>query len=629
MKKIILVFAALLIAGGCSASKKISPPVEQSSEKLSLKARDHYLRGLFHEDEEEYNRALVEFYQALHHDSTSPTIYNSIAENHIRLGHFDSAQLLLNKAQKLDPGNLETISLLAESYFRLHKDEEAISIYKELLSKDPYNEEARRILLFLLEKNHKTSDLAIQYEKLVELYGERIQYFEKLVDIYIKNKNYTAALRVLDEMIEYHPGNYRALYFKGLIYEAKEKPDSAAAVYEQAYITDPDAPLALEKLIELYLRQRKHDKALILLNERLRRDSSSLTAHYFKGRIFEDQNQLDSAKVSYKHTLEIDPDYVLAVEHLAMIHRREQNWDAIIELYSPLLEHENNRTALSALIMISEAEYYLKNYQRVRELLVPILEDPETPWGAHDLMGRIELEQKNYTEAENYFSQILKKDRKNKLAWLFLGFTYSDQDLHAKAEDTYKEAITEIPSDPSLWAFYGISLQSQEKYQQAMEPLERALELDPNHLNALTSLPVIYESLKLYDKTDSLYAIALNRYPENDLLKNNYAYSLCERDMNLDKALELVTDALVKNPENGAYLDTIGWIYYKMGRYEDAVEFIHKAIEQRENSPVVLEHLGDVYFKLDELAKAKLYWKLSLEQDPDNESLKKKLESTE
>jgi tetratricopeptide (TPR) repeat protein len=108
---------------------------------------------------------------------------------------------------------------------------------------------------------------------------------------------------------------------------------------------------------------------------------------------------------------------------------------------------------------------------------------------------------------------------------------------------------------------------------------------------------------------------------------NNYAYSLAERELRLEYALELARKAVDAQPDRGAYLDTIGWIYYKLGKYNLALTYISRSLENRENSAVVVEHLGDVYYKLGDLDEAARYWKQALEMDQDNRELRHKIEN--
>ena len=557
MKQLLLTFLIAVFAVGCASQQEVLKK-EPLPKKVSVKARDHFLKGLFYQEQEEYEKALVEFYQALSFDSTSATIYNSIAENHIKLGHFESAHLLLEKALKIDPDNTQSLSLLADSYFRLRDDDKAITTYKKLLEIDPYDEEARRILIFLLEKNHRNKELAEQYEQLVGMYGERRQYYEKLVEIYLQQQEYEKGRKALDKLIGLDPGNVRALYLKGVIYRQMNQPDSALVSFHQA--------------------------------------------------------------------LQADPEFVMAAEQMSMIYRNRRQWDKIIEVYTPLLQAKDSTTARNARLTIGEAEFYLKNYQRAEELLEPLTKDPAAPWGVFDLLGRIALDQKNYGEAIGNFEHIIQQDPKNRFGWLFLGFTYSGMDSLAKAEEVYAKALETIQEDPALWAFYGIVLQQQEKYEQAVKPLERALQLDPENLNAITSLPVVYENLKMTGKSDSLYREAIKRFPDNDLLLNNFAYSLSERDTLLEEALQMVKKALSLKPDNGAYLDTIGWIYYKLGQLQEAEKYIRQALDKREESAVLYEHLGDVYYKMKKPNLAKDYWIRAFNRDPFNEKLKQKLE---
>jgi tetratricopeptide (TPR) repeat protein len=82
-------------------------------------------------------------------------------------------------------------------------------------------------------------------------------------------------------------------------------------------------------------------------------------------------------------------------------------------------------------------------------------------------------------------------------------------------------------------------------------------------------------------------------------------------------------------PDNSAYLDTLGWVYYMMGKYNLALIHIKKSVEKREDSAVVVEHLGDVYHKLGSIDEARVQWKRALELDKENESLKRKIENSQ
>ena len=558
MKKtysILIIIQIMLLILGCSQSRKLISP-QQNKSKVSLKARDLYLKGLFYQSEGLYNEALVQFYQALHHDSTSPTIYNSIAENHIYLGHFDSALILLRKAEKKDPDNVETLDLMADCYFRLRDDENAINTYKKILKLNPYHEDARKYLIFLYKKTNNEVGLAEQYEQLNEYYG-------------------------------YDPEN-------------------------------------LNSLADIYIKYKEFDKALDTYNRIIEKDSMDFQTQYYIGNVYKVQGKLEEARKSYLKALDIKPDYYPAIQDLALLYGSEQKWQDVIDVFEDG-RFQVDSSKVFPKILIAEAQFYLKHYNEAREKLLPLLESNDVPKDVYELIARIELEAKNFKKAKGYLNYLLNEDKKNRMAWLFLGFTYLDTNDLDSAVVIFEQAIQVFPEDPMILGFYGSSLQQLEQYDKAMPFLEKSLRLNSNNINAISSLAVVYEGLSYFEKTDSLYEAALQSFPDNALLLNNFSYSLCERSIRLDEALEMVKKALKIDPENGAYLDTIGWIYYKLKNYDEAEKYIKQAIAVRENSAVVFEHLGDVYYKLEKYNLAKENWQKALDIQPQNTELKMKL----
>ena len=294
-------------------------------------------------------------------------------------------------------------------------------------------------------------------------------------------------------------------------------------------------------------------------------------------------------------------------------------------------------------------------------MLLPLLEQDEVDWQTYELLGRLELQRENFGLAGEYFQNIIDLDPKNRIGWLFKGFALSASDSLDLAEKNYRKSLLFLPEDPYLLSFHGLSLSRLGRDEEALSPLRKAAEIDPDNLNAhlyyglalntlqrneecippflqvlrldstnltaLTTLGMVYDQLAVYTRSDSLYDYALRHYPENDLLMNNYAYSLAERDVRLEYALELAKKAIEAQPDRGAYLDTIGWIYYKLGKYNLALTYISRSVENRENSAVVVEHLGDVYFKLGDLNQADRYWRQALEMNQDNQELRQKIEN--
>lgn len=592
MKKhihIFLLFTLLII--GCG--KK--PLYQESSitPENELKARDHFTKGMFFEMENKHENALIEFYQALLYDSSSTAIYNRIAENHMALSRYENALRYLQKSIKISPDQPETVRLIADCHYRLKDDEQAIKSLIRTLELDPLDENARSLLLLLYRKNSDYLGLAKQYEQMINIYGEDEEWVRKAATIYLKN---------------------------GQI-----------------------------------------DDALALFQTYVKTDSNNAAMWFSIGTTYELKNQNREAIDAYAKAVALSPRVAEAGERIYSLCRSGQNWQKLIEIFEPYINtpHVNlyRLAIVDAYILMED-----KNYDKADSLVAPVLEEKNVPWQAYDLKGRIEWGRDNHQIAADYFQKIIDQNGKNRIGWIFKGFVLSDSDSLKAAEAHYRHSLKYLPEDPFLLTFHGVSLQRLDRDEEAVDQfnlalqydstytnayvslgisldrlgrekeaihiLEKALEYEPDHYNAFSTLGMLYDEKKIYDKCDVLYETALKKFPDDPLFLNNYAYSLAERGERLELALEMAKKAIEAEPENGAYQDTIGWIYYMLGQYNPALIHIRKSVELRQDSAVVMEHLGDVYFKLGNFREAQNQWNRALEIDSGNERLKQKIEST-
>lgn len=170
-------------------------------------------------------------------------------------------------------------------------------------------------------------------------------------------------------------------------------------------------------------------------------------------------------------------------------------------------------------------------------------------------------------------------------------------------------------------------------YYKAEKEYLNALEISGNSRLIMNSLINIYEFNQDYVKSDSLFKVLMVQDDNDALTLNNYAFSLCERDSSnndtIEYALELSNKALRIEPNNAAFLDTMGWIYYRMGNYNLAEHYIKDSIDIDDTNSIVLEHLADVYVKKNNINYALKYYKLALLNDPENSQTKLKIKKYE
>jgi Tfp pilus assembly protein PilF len=197
-----------------------------------------------------------------------------------------------------------------------------------------------------------------------------------------------------------------------------------------------------------------------------------------------------------------------------------------------------------------------------------------------------------------------------------------------------EEALVIFPNHSIFHHLNGIGYYNKKDYSSAQASFNRALEVEVTDNKALQAeiyslLADTYYHTKDYKLSDTHFDKAIALDPQNPVIKNNYAYYLSERNQRLDFAKELSEQSLKISPDEASFLDTYGWILYQLGDYKKAETYVIKAIEKsgEDVSSTLLEHLGDIHFKLNKLSDAIKYWEMALEKDPDNNSLKEKLKT--
>ncbi len=135
--------------------------------------------------------------------------------------------------------------------------------------------------------------------------------------------------------------------------------------------------------------------------------------------------------------------------------------------------------------------------------------------------------------------------------------------------------------------------------------------------------------LKDWENAIKSFDILLKKYPKNPEISNFVGYTLVDRNIRLKEGIELIKFAVSQEPQNGFFLDSLGWAYYKLNDLKKAIVYLERAIELEPQEMEITDHLGDAYFKRGRLKEAKLVWEraLSLNGDKElSEKIRKKLE---
>jgi tetratricopeptide (TPR) repeat protein len=161
----------------------------------------------------------------------------------------------------------------------------------------------------------------------------------------------------------------------------------------------------------------------------------------------------------------------------------------------------------------------------------------------------------------------------------------------------------------------------QEQYPRAAELYQEGLAKEPDHPQLHFNLGLVYDKLKEFDPFVKEMEAAIRLDPKYSEALNYLGYTYAEKDMKLPEAVDLIQRALAVKPEDGAYVDSLGWAYYRLGRWDDAVKELERASTLLPDDAVIHEHLGEAYFRTKRSDDARESWLKSLELDPTNTKL--------
>ncbi len=250
-------------------------------------------------------------------------------------------------------------------------------------------------------------------------------------------------------------------------------------------------------------------------------------------------------------------------------------------------------------VFISLSLYANPHYDLAKLLLADILENREMYKEANDVYDTIEEQSSSYSTARSKMATnlVMLKDYKG-------------------AELILKTLIFEDPFNWQLFIDLADVLRIQSKPQEAIKYYEtgliKSVGNNPNLWVIHFSLGACYDQIKNAEKSILHLQKALQLSNNNYMVQNYLGYIWIRDNKNLEQAFSLIADAFKKAPYDGDIADSLGWAYYKLGMYEDAVKFLEKATEQRPSNPVISNHLGDAYWMTNRQQEAVYQWKHSL-----------------
>jgi tetratricopeptide (TPR) repeat protein len=495
-----------------------------------------------------------------------------------------------SEVHRLDPSDQEASLWLARLY-RLHNDpDKAEQVLQSMLKDDPGNEAAVEQLTQLLLDENK-SDEAISLLEGMTKHSDSATLYDLLGDAYTQGHDLEKAEGAYRKAVDLDSSELSHLRGLAQTLFAEEKYEDALTAYQKLADLMPDDADNYLRIAQIYKELNQLDKAEENLLKARQSNPSNLEILYNEAVIYEAQGRYDDAikvisdavtGVKSQSTVLPTRRRSLAIlyQQLGMLYRDVQNYQAAIYTFQELGhlgEDEDKRARLLIMDTYRQAKDLPKALQTGREALVKYPNDPAIKSSLALLMG----ENEQTDEAVKMLEGDLKDGSMDRDTYLNLSQIYERGRRYSDAEQAARkaESLAKDPRDNEIaWLMLGAVYERQKQYEKAEEEFKKVLDVNPRNAQVL----------------------------------NYYGYMLADRGVRLDEAKDLIQRAVDLEPQNGAYLDSLGWAYYKQNKLDEAESMLRKAVEHEPHDPTIRLHLGDILAKQGRTEQAAAEWEKSL-----------------
>jgi tetratricopeptide (TPR) repeat protein len=506
-------------------------------------------------------------------------------------GEMDKALGAYRKVLDLDPGQAELASRVAALLTRQDDFPEAIDVLKDAIKANPNAPEPLLQLGYIYAKYLRRTDQAIDYvNRAIVLNPRNIDAYERLCEIALAAGDEKKAIQSLDRAAEIRTDEPTFWTRLGKLYATVVfKPDRAMQ------------PNQISRLNEIFKKAAQHagDDPAVLKD----------VADYYAS-----TQQLQEAIPVYLRLLELEPDDTNAREKLAAGFVLTNQRDKAVDMLEQIIKQHPEK------------------YQTY-DLLAGLLDDAAR---ALEREKKIDEAKTVFAKAAANYEQslVINPDRPSPylhLAELLIGPLKESE----RAVKVLSEARQHFPQTPEIVYYLAIAQREAKHYQEAVTTFEEALHeaelggVEIANARFYFDYGAAAEQAGLYDKAAELFRKCIATDPANAGDAYNYlAYMWAEHNTHLDESEQMIKLALQANPNNGAYIDTLGWLEFRQGKFEKALSDLLRA-EQKltRDDPVVLEHIGDVCAKLNKTGQALDAWQKALNLDPQNKKLADKIDN--
>ena len=484
--------------------------------------------------------------------------------------------------------------------------------------------------------NEKKADKAeANIKKAIAIDPANKWYKEQYASILAENGNFLDAAKIIGDLCKSEPDDEEYPKMAAEYYERAKNYEEAARYLDIALQHDPDDEEMQSHKVQLFLEMNNADKAAEVINQLLARDPHNGRYYKWLGDLYDVNKMPQKAAETYDKALKALPDdpqvqIGLAGHFLNLGDTAKYVTNIEKAIINPDLDAQSQMEQIGVYIQTLPNDTVVRSHGLV-------------------MLQRITAQHPNDAQVLSVYGEFLDwNNKRDSAVWAYkksLDIKPGDFDTWKKLLDDYTDkqgadslikyterAIRLFPNQAIVSYYSAIGYLNRKDYTKAIKAVNRAIDIQPESNKPAIAemyalLADIYHTTKQDELSDNAFEKGLSLDPLNSGILNNYSYYLSERGKKLDEAEKLSKRALDIRPSEPTYLDTYGWIEYKKGDFEKAKTFVQKAIDLAGPSAdaTLYDHLGDIYYKLNNKDKAEENWRKSKDKGGDDPQLDKKI----
>ena len=496
----------------------------------------------------------------------------------------------------------------------------------------------------LLQENKK--DQAVQaLEQAIALKPTPELYLE-LGNLHWRASRFSDALIVLNQGLARYPDSEALVSTLGKTYAAQGRFDDAVLILDDYRKNHPEQ-IDLAHEAALYrLEQGEFGEAVDRLNAIPQKDVTP-TTKFLLGKGFFGLELYDKAITAYQQAVALDPEYYNAWIELGLTYEIQKNYIDAERVFAKLVDSGiGNQQILFRLIelnlklnnpdqalsyvqqgaddqgLVLEAANLLLNqdfFDHAAELLDPMAHENPIPSDALFFLAVLEYEGRdNPDKALTYLEAIPASHQHYERSLIFRIHLLYQKNERDAARELCLTAMTLFPKQPEFRIIMAEMHEFEKEYQKALDVLLQATGMWPENTTVLYRLGLIYDRMQHRDQAMIMMEKVISKDPEHADALNYLGYTLAEQGRDLERAQLLIESALKVKPDNGYFVDSLAWVYFKQGKNKKAWREIRRAVQLVDSDPVIWEHYGDIARAMGFISEARKGYANSLELEGDN-----------